>query len=480
MTRARTLADIADLNIDSNTLVIDTSNNRVGIGTASPARPLTISDDVAGIQIVEPDAGGIYAFVSQGGNLFIQDDADSNPQIQFNKTSSYIRSVASGGHIFTNNSDTIVKFASDGKVGIGTASPSYRVHSVESSGSGVAGYFHNSAGSGNGTALIVKGGANNTGANFQVQDYNGNADFTVSGDGHATFSGLIKAADGSESAPSIVFNNDTNTGIYRKGGDKLGFVTGGVERMRITDLGRIEFEVPTNQSGGLQDQRLDWRNENNAGIMASIAVHREQDANAPAALVFRTSTNVDSASNSSDGEISEKMRITSDGRLLHNTTSSTLGGDVVIKATNNNALTIHNARGTSGYFSQIQFSNNAGGAAIGSINRVNDASVQYNTTSDARLKENVADMTGAIARVKQLAPKRYSWINENLDTANQDGFLAHEVQNVIAGAVSGTQNEVDDDGNPVYMQMDYSKLVPLLTAALQEAIARIEALEAAK
>ena len=137
-------------------------------------------------------------------------------------------------------------------------------------------------------------------------------------DGTTTVDGLtsseaVKVADGTESAPSIVFNSDTNTGIYKKANDKLAFVTGGTERMRITDLGRIEFEVPTNQSGGLQDQRLDWRNENNAGIMASIAVHREADANAPAALVFRTSVDVDSASNSSDGEIAEKMRISSQG-----------------------------------------------------------------------------------------------------------------------------------------------------------------------
>jgi len=142
------------------------------------------------------------------------------------------------------------------------------------------------------------------------------------------------------------------------------------------------------------------------------------------------------------------------------------------------ALGIRAGSGTSGFFNQVLFANNANTALIGSIQRVNDASVQYNTTSDARLKENIADMTGAIARVKQLSPKRYSWVNEDLDAADQDGFLAHETQTVVPGAVSGTQDEVDGDGNPVYMQMDYSKLVPLLTAALKESIAKIETLEA--
>ena len=58
-----------------------------------------------------------------------------------------------------------------------------------------------------------------------------------------------------------------------------------------------------------------------------------------------------------------------------------------------------------------------------------------------------------------------------------DGFLAHEAQTVVPEAVTGAHNEVDDDGNPVYQGIDQSKLVPLLTAALQEAISKIETLE---
>ena len=122
-----------------------------------------------------------------------------------------------------------------------------------------------------------------------------------------------RAADGSAGQPGISFSGDTNTGLYRTAGDKIAITTGGIERMRVTDLGRIEFQSPSAQTGVLQDQRLDWRNENNAGIMASIGVLREANVQAPAALVFRTSTNVDSASNSSDGEIAEKMRISSGG-----------------------------------------------------------------------------------------------------------------------------------------------------------------------
>ena len=84
-------------------------------------------------------------------------------------------------------------------------------------------------------------------------------------------------------------------------------------------------------------------------------------------------------------------------------------------------------------------------------------------------------MTGAIDRVKALAPKRFNFIVEPDVTV--DGFLAHEAQTVVPEAVHGEHNEVDDDGNAVMQGIDQAKLVPLLTAALKESIAKIEALE---
>jgi len=78
--------------------------------------------------------------------------------------------------------------SANNRVGIGTASPSYTLHSSTSTGSDYAGFFHNGAGSGNGTALVAKGGANNSGAGtFIVQDYGGNEDFKVDGLGRVTY-----------------------------------------------------------------------------------------------------------------------------------------------------------------------------------------------------------------------------------------------------------------------------------------------------
>jgi predicted esterase YcpF (UPF0227 family) len=98
-----------------------------------------------------------------------------------------------------------------------------------------------------------------------------------------------------------------------------------------------------------------------------------------------------------------------------------------------------------------------------------------NTSSDYRLKENVTPVSDGITRLQQLKPSRFNFIVDPDKTV--DGFLAHEVQTIVPEAITGEKDAVDDDGNPVYQGIDQSKLVPLLTAALQEAIGRIETLE---
>ena len=134
-------------------------------------------------------------------------------------------------------------------------------------------------------------------------------------------------------------------------------------------------------------------------------------------------------------------------------------------------------RANTGGSAAISFYHNAApnqSGLRGSIT-TSSSSVSYNTTSDYRLKENVVALDGAITRVKQLLPKRFNFVNDAETTV--DGFMAHEAQAVVPEAVTGTHNEVDDDNNPVYQGIDQAKLVPLLTAALQEAISKIETLE---
>ncbi len=134
---------------------------------------------------------------------------------------------------------------------------------------------------------------------------------------------------------------------------------------------------------------------------------------------------------------------------------------------------IYMSRGAgTGGFGHLVFYN--GNGVVGSVTSDGSAT-SYLTSSDYRLKENVTDVTDGITRVKQLAPKSFNFIADADTTV--DGFLAHEAQAVVPEAVTGAKDEVDDDGNAVMQGIDQSKLVPLLTAALQEAITKIEVLE---
>ena len=113
------------------------------------------------------------------------------------------------------------------------------------------------------------------------------------------------------------------------------------------------------------------------------------------------------------------------------------------------------------------------GTAVGYIT-TNGTSTSYSTSSDYRLKENVVAISDGITRLKTLKPYRFNFISDKDTTV--DGFFAHEVT-AVPEAVTGTKDETDSDNNPKYQGIDQSKIVPLLVAALQEAVAKIETLE---
>jgi len=115
-----------------------------------------------------------------------------------------------------------------------------------------------------------------------------------------------------------------------------------------------------------------------------------------------------------------------------------------------------------------------GNGDVGSIVG-NGSGINYNTTSDYRLKENVAPMTGALVTVAKLKPVTYNW---KADGADGQGFIAHELEEIFPDAVSGKKDGVDAEGNPEYQGIDTSYLVATLTAAIQELNAKVTALEA--
>jgi hypothetical protein len=113
-------------------------------------------------------------------------------------------------------------------------------------------------------------------------------------------------------------------------------------------------------------------------------------------------------------------------------------------------------------------------SSVGSIS-VTTTATAYNTSSDYRLKNTIAPMTGALAKVAQLKPCTYKW---NADGSDGEGFIAHELSEVMPHAVTGNKDAVDEDGNPKYQGIDVSFLVATLTAAIQELKAEFDAYKA--
>ena len=201
----------------------------------------------------------------------------------------------------------------------------------------------------------------------------------------------------------------------------------------------------------------------------------------------------------------EKVRIDTTGNLLVGCIAfSNPTSGLTIAAGGETKIQINHVNGTGSGVAYASFRYNQ--SVLGSITQHGTSATLYNTSSDYRLKEDDVPMTGATERVKALRPVNFAW---KADGSRTDGFLAHEAQAVVPECVTGTKDAMrdeeyevtaavlDDEGSettaavmgtrsvPDMQGIDQSKLVPLLTAAIQEQqtliealIARITALEA--
>jgi hypothetical protein len=172
----------------------------------------------------------------------------------------------------------------------------------------------------------------------------------------------------------------------------------------------------------------------------------------------------------------ERMRIDSSGALLMGTTSQiTSTSEEVLHIENGDGvgqIVLNNTRSSGNqYMIQIRRL----GTLVGSIQATTTAT-SYVTSSDYRLKENLDYTWDATTRLKQLKPARFNFKSDETNTL-VDGFLAHEVSDIVPEAITGEKDAVDSEGNPEYQGIDQSKLVPLLVKTIQELEARITTLE---
>ena len=119
-------------------------------------------------------------------------------------------------------------------------------------------------------------------------------------------------------------------------------------------------------------------------------------------------------------------------------------------------------------------------SAMGHI-RSTTSGTTYQGSSDYRIKKNIVNLTDTDGIIKQLRPVEFEMTTEegtDFDGVKHVGFLAHEVQEAgVTDCVSGTKDQVDEDGEPVIQGMDYGRLTPYLVKSLQDALTKIDALE---
>jgi len=234
--------------------------------------------------------------------------------------------------------------------------------------------------------------------------------------------GQLLASPLGVSVPSYSFAGDTDTGMTRPTGNTLQFVTGGSESMRIDSSGRV--------------------------LMGSTST------------VFDTD------------------------QVLHVSGTQGCNMRATVESVGGSVLNLQRSDTTEGDFLRLINSSNA---ETGQIKVNSSGTTVFENVSDYRLKDNIKDWTvDAIAKVKQIKIRTFDWKDQTAQTNGKDviGVIAHELQEVYSYCVSGEKDgygeDVDKDGNkkPMYQGVDYGKLTPLLTKALQEQQATIEALTA--
>ena len=262
---------------------------------------------------------------------------------------------------------------------------------------------------------------------------------------HPPYLNLFKSRNGTTGGNTIVQDDDTVGYIAGNGNDGSGFHSCAAIAFRIDGTpgnddmpGRIDFETVAD-GGTTITNRMSILNTGTVQIMSEL-------------LSLGSSANTGGASSGMLGfEFAGNVKNAIKTRNTH--------------SGNGNAMVMI-----------------TGSTEVGSIVQ-NTSSTTYNTSSDYRLKENAVGITSAITRLKTLKPYRFNWKSDSSTTV--DGFFAHEVT-AVPEAIKGTKDAVASEDidslnikkdDPIYQQIDHSKLVPLLTAALQDAITKIETLE---
>lgn len=296
----------------------------------------------------------------------------------------------------------------------------------------------------------------------------------------------IAGTNGSAGTPAVQ-GEDTNTGIFFPAADTVAVATAGAERVRVDSSGNAGLGVtPSAWGSGAAARALQLPDGNLWSFSGGVAVGqnyfynsgggRTYIASAQATEYYQTAgqhvwRNAPSGTAGNAITFTQAMTLDASGNLSVGTTAAnviTSGADG-FKYFSSGTLQINNGSEVAAEIGRY----GTDGAAInfykvttpvGSIS-LTGSSTTYATSSDYRLKENVAPMQNALDTVAQLNPVTYTW---KADGSAGQGFIAHELQAVVPDCVTGEKDAVDAEGNPQYQGVDTSFLVATLVKAIQE------------
>ena len=452
----------------ANLFVCDAGNNRVGIGTGSPRRHFHIHEAASatvGMMLTNGATG--ESNDSQGFQFKVGSDGTANIDQRENAAIKFFINGNDAMMIDTSRRLLIGKtsgsFALD--VGVGSSSTLRLTNTLESS-------------HGSHDANLVAGGTyyqNLTiqGRSLKLQTFNDNTVvnamtvnpdqrvlcgdfFTAQNHGGATAAVQIQGTDHQKCALSLFRYTADDGGSRITLGKSRSSSGGGVTKLNTNDTCGQIFWIAANN------------NDVQNGFMASIEVQADAEqggADTPGRMIFKTAPDGSST-------LQERMRLDRFGNLCFGETGEPAAGSDGIRLETNGTFK-QSCTGT-GERNVFEFKNANG--VIGKIVTQN-SNTTFSTSSDYRLKENVVAISDGITRLKQLKPSRFNFIAKKDIT--QDGFLAHEVQSVVPEAISGEKDAVKEDGSIDPQGIDQGRLVPLLVAAVQELITKVETLEAA-
>jgi hypothetical protein len=425
---------------------IDSSGN-VGVGTTAPDAKLSVFNNFD--KTVNTSRAAITASGSYGGGVAVQDGTKDSGF--FGEAFGDTMSIFVGREVDTDTpeSKVVMSLLESGNVGVGTGSPSTKLSVQTATNGGIA--------VNDGTVNGIIYGSTTLTNSFAI--------------GTTSNHPLIFGTN--NSFPQMTLTTAGNFGVGTTAPTAKFVVAGGGAAIQGNGF-------PTTGAG------WEFYTDTTTGSWAQSYSRTSSawlDANWNA-LTHRYSTSG-----------AERMRITSGGDVIFGGTALP-SGSTRVAAWDNTYKYIRVSTDVSAAATLMVFYNING--PVGTIT-TSGSSTAYNTSSDYRLKENVVPMQDALQRITQLKPSRFNFIAD--DSVVVDGFIAHEVQEVVPEAISGEKDAMrdeqyevtpavlDDDGNeitpavmdtrsvPEYQGIDQSKLVPLLVGAVQELTARLEALE---